>query len=121
MYENIYILSKYSENMVRVIQLIYEDRIIVVSKSPFAKILAKRWAGIDNEPSKEYLVKLYEELMDNEYDVYNYISNSMNWNDISSHVIGVIRLKKSDEEIFNNGSVLDYKNSDESGLYYSDQ
>ena len=105
--------------MVRVIKLYYNDRVIVVDKSKIAKIEALRRAIMDEDESKENIEIEYQYLMADDYDVYDYIVNNMDWEDLEPYVIHVfMKDLTSDGETFQNEELLDYKDTDESVQYY---
>ena len=105
--------------MVKVIKLYYEDRVIVVDKSKIAKIEAKRRAIMDEDESKENITVEYEYLMNDDYDVYDYIVNSMNWKDLEPFVIDVFKIEPvSNADVFHSYELLEYKDTDESVQFY---
>ena len=104
--------------MVKVIKLYYDDRVIVVQKGSIALLEAHRRAKIDEDESPTNIKKEYDNLMEDDYDVYDYIVNNMDWEDLEPFVINVFMNSRTHKQTFTSGDLLDYKDTNETNQFY---
>ena len=79
----------------------FPDRIVYVDKSKIADIEAKRRNAIDG--TDEYQEE-FDYLMEDDYEVIDYMVNSMDWKDIEPFVIDIIKKDIETKALWNTGA-----------------
>lgn len=82
----------------KVMKFDFDDRTFVFKKEPLALLEANRRAAVDNNVTDKNIMEEFKFLMEDNYDLYDFMRNSMDWADVVPFLIRVENETMSDVE-----------------------
>ncbi len=91
--------------LTKVIKILYKDRTVIVDKGSIALIEAKRRALVDEDESEKNIREEYDYLMDDDYEIIDFMTNSMDWDDIEPFVLKIIfKVQQTNKQLWHGHS-----------------